>query len=215
MTVVMGFAELLMSGEAPERKGTWLRHIYEDSKRVIDIVDDLLNVSRIQSGKISFQVESIDVCEVLTDAVERLRPTSIRHQLTVDVAPSVPNLLADRNKLAQVTTNLLSNAIKYSPNGGPVTLSAGHDAPANRIVLSVTDPGIGIAQKDQERLFKTFQRIQHTETRGIRGTGLGLYIVKGLVELMGGTVWLESELSRGSTFFVGLPTEQAGAEGKG
>ena len=118
-------------------------------------------------------------------------------------------MVADRDKLVQVLVNLLSNAIKYSPKGGEVAVAARHELERGRVVVSVKDQGIGIAPEDQERLFTTFTRIRRPETEGVRGTGLGLYIVKGLVELMHGEIWLESELNKGSTFYIALPTEAA------
>ena len=120
------------------------------------------------------------------------------------IPPDVPNVVADRDKLTQVLINLLSNAIKYSSGGGSVTISARQER--ERVVLSVADQGIGIAPEDQQKLFTTFHRIHRPETQGVRGTGLGLYIVKALVEAMQGEIWLESTLNKGSTFFFSLPT---------
>jgi len=102
--------------------------------------------------------------------------------------------------------NLVSNAIKYSPGGGEVSINATSDRDNSRVVISVADQGIGIAEKDQPRLFNSFQRIERSETVSVRGNGLGLYIVKGIVERLDGTIWLESTEGQGTTFFVGLPT---------
>ncbi len=117
--------------------------------------------------------------------------------------------MADGDKLGHVLSNLLGNAVKYSPEGGQITISARHEPERERVVMAVADQGIGIAPRDKKRLFTTFHRIHRTETEGIGGTGLGLYIVKALVELMHGEVWLESKLNKGSTFFFSLPTQKA------
>ena len=115
-----------------------------------------------------------------------------------------------------MVTNLVTNAIKYSPTGGTVAIEAQWDAQDRRIVIGVADQGIGIAPEDQSSLFSTFQRIHREETQGVRGTGLGLYIVKGLLEFMGGSIWLESALDQGSTFYCAPPAaeDEMGKEGE-
>jgi len=104
-----------------------------------------------------------------------------------------------------VLLNLVSNAIKYSPGGGTVAISAYEDSARGRVVFGIADQGIGIAEKDQPGLFTSFQRIDRSETYSIRGTGLGLYIVKGIVDRMEGDIWIESVEDQGTTFFVALP----------
>ncbi|MEE8517778.1 MAG: ATP-binding protein, partial [Dehalococcoidia bacterium] len=206
MTTVMGFTELLMSRNVSvERRERWLSHIFEDSRRVINIVDDLLNVSRIQAGKATADLRTLDLRRPGLAAIEAVRSQSDRHSLLLDIPVDLPAVVADSDKLGQVLVNLLSNAIKYSPQGGPVVLSARNDPSQRRIVVSVEDEGVGIADEDQERLFTTFYRVNRTETQGVRGTGLGLFIVKSLVELMRGEVWVESAVNRGSTFSFTLP----------
>jgi PAS domain S-box-containing protein len=214
MTTVMGFTELLMNGDPPpDRRAAWLEHIYEDAERVIGIVDDLLDVSRIQSGDLSFAINPTDARTVLLEAAEKMSNASQDHLLTVDVPDDLPEVLADKNKLTQVVLNLVSNAVKYSPGGGTVAIEAHEDKARSRVVLSVADQGIGIAEKDIPRLFNSFQRIERSETVAIHGTGLGLYIVKGIVERMDGVIWLESTEDKGTTFFVALPTVSGRAQG--
>jgi two-component system sensor histidine kinase VicK len=101
----------------------------------------------------------------------------------------------------------LSNAVKYSPNGGNISIAVRNERQSNRVVISITDQGIGIGPEDRELLFTTFHRIQRPETRGIKGSGLGLYIAKEWTKAMGGEIWLKSELNKGSTFFVAVPTQ--------
>jgi len=130
-------------------------------------------------------------------------------RIVIDIKNNLPKILVDRDKFAQVIGNLLSNAVKYSPKGGRITLSAYSNPETNSVVVSVADEGIGIDHNDKESLFKTFHRIQRPETMGIRGSGLGLFIVKEWTERMGGEVWLESELNKGSTFFVSVQADNS------
>ncbi|MEX2431392.1 MAG: ATP-binding protein [Dehalococcoidia bacterium] len=206
MTTVIGFTELLLRREStPEQRKAWLEHVYDDSQRVVRIVDDLLNVSRIQSGKLPVELREVDVRDLIADAVESMKQATDIHETVVAVGPDLPLAVADADKVTQVLINLLSNAIKYSPSGGRITVSAHHDTANARLVIAVTDEGIGIAQEHQQSLFTTFQRLDREETRSIRGTGLGLYVVKSLAEMMHGSVWVESELDKGSTFYFSLP----------
>ncbi|MBI2935583.1 MAG: GAF domain-containing protein [Chloroflexi bacterium] len=210
MTTIMGFAQLLLDRDPPETiRRQWLERILKNSQRLTAIVDDLLNVSRIQSGKLVLNVESLPLREIVEEAVTTARASTDRHRFVLQIPPGLPRVEADRDKLIQVLINLLGNAVKYSPGGGLITFSARHNPERQRVVVSVADQGIGIAPQDQARLFTTFQRIRRPETAQVSGTGLGLYIVKSLVELMRGEVWLESELNKGSTFFFSLPTQPA------
>ncbi|MBI4310660.1 MAG: GAF domain-containing protein [Chloroflexi bacterium] len=206
MTAIVGFAELLRDREpAPEVRSQWLNYVISEGYRLTAIVEDMLNVSRIQSGKLAAELAPLTLREVAFKVTDAMQQTTANHRILLHVSPDLPPVMADSDKLFQVLLNLLSNAIKYSPAGGEVTVSAHYQEGASDAVLSVRDQGMGIAPEDQERLFTTFTRIRRPETEGIRGTGLGLYIVKGLVELMHGRIWMESELNKGSTFFVSLP----------
>ena len=208
MTSILGFSELLKSrNPSPEVRQSWVNAIYEESLHITTIVDDMLNVARIQSGKMHVDAEMIDVIEIVSEVGQTISDMSPEHTIDVLPADGLAPAIADRFKLAQVLTNLMENAIKYTPAGGRVTVGARHDAVAGRIVVSVTDTGIGISADDSDRLFTTFHRIRRPETDKIKGTGLGLYIVKALVELMGGEVWLESQLNVGTTFFFSLPAK--------
>ena len=127
------------------------------------------------------------------------------HNIILDFAPNVSEVKVDRNKFSQIVANLLSNAIKYSPKGGRITLRARNDYSGGRVIVSVIDEGICIGPDDKESLFNMFHRIQRPETVAIHGIGLGLYIVKEWTEAMGGQVWFESELNKGTTFYLALP----------
>lgn len=213
MTTILGFSELLLSRDpAPEVRRSWLSTIHQDSQYVTAIVDDMLNVARIQSGRMHLELESIDVLELAREVVEIEHDRSEHHRIDLLPSETIPIAVADRFKLQQVFTNLIENAIKYSPEGGSVAIEAHHEPALERVVVSVTDSGIGIAPEDVEHLFSTFHRIRRPETETIRGTGLGLYIVKALVELMGGEVWLRSRVNRGTSFYFSLPTRMPEAQ---
>ena len=207
MASLIGFIELLLQREVPDvKRRQWLGHVHRESLRLANMVDDLLNVSRIQSGKLTTNTENVHLYEVAARALAQVRPITEKHEFVVDIPQAIPDLWADRDKVGEILINLLDNAIKYSPRGGTITISA-HDEPdGERVVISVADQGMGIGPENQERLFTTFHRIPRPESAGIRGTGLGLYIVKTLVDLMQGDLWLESELDKGTTFFFALPT---------
>jgi len=206
LTSIKGFTELLLNSEtSPEKRTQWLQKISDNANRINMMVEDLLNVTKIQSGRVSVKAEPFDVSALIYEQIILVRETTGKHEFVVNISPVPPNVFADRDKLGQVIMNLLSNAVKYSPNGGRITISADPDQRAGKVVISVADQGIGISKEDQESLFNTFHRIQRPETQNIRGSGLGLYIVKEWIERMGGEVWLESELNRGSTFFISVP----------
>ncbi|MBI4336695.1 MAG: GAF domain-containing protein [Chloroflexi bacterium] len=206
---LVGFSELLLTRRLPgTSQKDFLTRIHRESLRLAGLVDDLLNVSRIQSGKIAVQLETVDLRPLVEETVEKQRYLSTRHRLVAQVPPDIPKVRADQDKLVQVVANLLSNAIKYSPQGGEVKVVVSHEPELKRVVVGVSDQGIGISEEDQAELFSKFHRILRPETVGIRGSGLGLYIVKGLVELMEGTVWMRSRVGEGSTFYFSIPTAE-------
>jgi signal transduction histidine kinase len=210
LTSVLGYADLLLHRDPPPviRK-RWLKNILDNSQRVSAMVDDLLNVSRIQSGKVSIKLERVRLSDVFEETLSLTKESTNKHKFVVDIESDLPDVFVDRDKLSHVVGNILSNAVKYSPNGGRITLSAHNDQERHRIVVSIADEGIGIGPADKDLLFTTFHRIQRPETQGIRGSGLGLYIAKEWIEAMGGEIWFESKLNKGSTFFLGIPTQDS------
>ena len=153
------------------------------------------------------KVQSVDVPDLIKARVNILEEIYKNQEITTNNEVDLPKAAADHDKLGQIISNLLDNAVKYSPDGGSITISSYLDNNTSRIVISVTDNGIGISPEDRDSLFTTFHRIQRPETEGIRGSGLGLYIVKEWIEAMKGEVWLESELDKGSTFYIGVPID--------
>ena len=212
MTTIMGFSELLLDNETLEpSQREWLGRTHQNSRALSAIVDDMLNVSRIQSGRLALDLAHLRLDVVVDEVLAGIQPDSDAHEFSVEIPAGLPMVVADREKLDQVLINLLTNAIKYSPAGGLIAVSARHEERHERIVVEVADQGMGIAPEDREHLFSTFHRIRRPETQGIRGTGLGLSIVSGLVRMMRGEVWVESELDEGSRFIFSLPTRSVEA----
>ncbi len=206
LTTLYGFSELLLTRDVPEElKREWLERIHRESGRLTEVLDDLLNITRIQSGRMVVGKGKLDLTPIMQEMSSYVSVTTSHHTLRIVAPPHLPTVVGDRDKLTQVLVNYLSNAIKYSPKGGQITLSVSEDEGKQRLVIGVADQGIGIAPEDQAQLFTTFLRVHKPETVGIRGTGLGLYVVKSLVDLMGGEVWVKSEVGKGSTFYLTLP----------
>jgi signal transduction histidine kinase len=214
MTSIKGYARLLemgASGDLSEQQRDFLRVIISNVDRMDRLVSDLLDVSRIEAGRIRLTKEQLDLGEVV-DEVMRTVETQFQTKqltLTIDVPPQLPRVWADHGRLIQVMTNLLSNAYKYTPEGGRVQVSASSPNGASaerRLVISVQDTGIGIHSDDRKQIFGKFFRSSDPQVQEVPGTGLGLAITKSLVEMHGGELWFESAEGQGSTFSFSLPT---------
>jgi signal transduction histidine kinase len=171
------------------------------------MISEMLDLDRLHSGRISLQVEPVDLVEVVTAVISSLRPTATRHDLRTRLDPGLPMVTADRDRLTQVVTNLLANAIKYSPDGGEIVVAAWGEGEDVR--LSVSDQGIGIPLEALESIFERYTRVEPAAGRTIEGTGLGLPIAKQIVELHGGQIWAESADGGGSIFHVAIPRTPA------
>ncbi|MBC5784410.1 response regulator [Ramlibacter sp. USB13] len=179
-------------------------------RQMVHLVDDLLDVSRVTTGKIVLKREPAEVREIVQVAIEASLPLmqAARHTLHLDLPPEALHVVGDRTRLAQVLTNLLNNAAKYTPDGGRITLTA--RATRRDVLLQVRDSGLGIPADMLPRVFEIFTQVKHAEERSQGGLGLGLALVKKLVEMHGGDVWAESPgLVQGSTFTVRLPLAHA------
>jgi PAS domain S-box-containing protein len=212
LTSIYGFAETLLRRDVTfgeEERRTFLGYIASESQRLTTIVDALLNVARLETGDLSLILAPTDVCEVVGEVVESVRESGPNGHRFVLELPSEPLAArADSEKLRQVFSILLDNALKYSPAGGTVTVGA--ERKRDTVEVSVADEGIGIPQVDQEQIFRKFYRGTDAEARaGAGGTGLGLFIARGLVAAMGGRIWVSSSEGEGSTFAFELPLAQA------
>jgi len=207
LTSIYGFAETLQRSDVDftdvERE-TFLRHIAAESERLIRIVDDLLSVARLEAGTLDVALEPTDLGDALRDAAAAAQGREEgRHRFSVRIEPAELAVRADREKLGQVLANLLDNAVRYSPEGGTIIVSARGRARAAEV--TVADEGIGISEPDRQRVFAKFFRSERAPAG--QGTGLGLFLVRGLVTAMGGRIWLESEEGRGSRFTFELPLD--------
>jgi two-component system sensor histidine kinase VicK len=175
-----------------------------EAERLARIVNDILLASRLDSDVVDVSLERTDAKElaqaVVAAAAAHLPPLI---ELTLEADDGLPPVEADADKLRQVLVNLVENAIKYSPDGGPVSLRL--EARDGRMRFSVRDAGLGIPASEHARIFEKFYRLDPNLTRGVGGTGLGLYICREIVRRMNGRIWVESQPGRGSTFRVELP----------
>jgi signal transduction histidine kinase len=208
LTSIMGFSQTLREwGDRPaSERDEFLGIIEQESYRLLVMINDLLDVSRMEAGrKLSMSYSLVDLREVAEHVVRFQQVVSSRHRFRLEFADAGLQVQADRDKVVQILTNLISNAIKYSPQGGEVVVSGA--AEGEEVVVQVSDQGVGMTPEDVSRLFQRYQRVDRDAIKGIRGTGLGLYLVRGLVEAHGGRVWAESTPGKGSTFHFSLPRQ--------
>ncbi|HEV3407190.1 MAG TPA: GAF domain-containing protein [Gaiellaceae bacterium] len=215
LTSIYGFAETLRRGDvsfSDEERGTFLQYIASESERLIRIVDDLLNVARLEAGALGLEIADTDVGEVVREVVARVgEEMTTEHRFAID-APEEPLYAeADRAKLSQVVSNLVDNAVKFSPRGATITIAARRRA--DTIEVRVTDEGVGIPRGDLQRIFAKFYRADTAPVSGVPGTGLGLFLVRGLLAAMGGRVWVDSRPGQGSSFVFVLPASRWPAVG--
>ena len=207
LTFIQGYTTMLtMVGSLNEQQQEYMQRILKGIGQMKDLIDDLLNLRRIEAG-VGIKSESCRLGMVLLEAVDSMRARALEKDISLRLEPSEGSysVLGDCVLLRQVMSNLIDNAIKYTSSGGTVTVGLSLNAQKKEIVLHVADDGMGIAAEDQLRLFEKFYRVKRRETTDITGTGLGLALVKSIVTRHGGRVWVDSELNQGATFFVALP----------
>jgi PAS domain S-box-containing protein len=206
LTSIKAYTEALLDMATEEQMKSFLKVIDEESDRLLFLINDLLNVSRIQSGKIKMHFTLTPPRAIVDEILNISKINSEKHKLVIEIADGLPEMMLDKEKLKEVMINLISNAIKYSPQGGDVNLRMRMDEANLRI--EVQDHGIGIAKEHQSKLFEAFYRVDSSHTAAIPGTGLGLTIVKAITEHHGGRCWFESESGKGTTFFLLIPARQ-------
>ena len=215
LTSIKGYVEALLDGgkDNPETSGRFLDIILKQSDRLNLILEDLLQLSKIESGQVQFKQEPLHLGSVVERTIAMIKPLADKkqHRLISQVAANLPLISGDEERLVQVLANLLDNAIKYTPEGGQITVAAHLMPPSrteahrNSIELTVTDTGIGIPEQDRPRVFERFYRVDKARSRELGGTGLGLAIVRHIVEGHGGQIWVEGNVPTGSRFVVRLP----------
>ncbi len=207
-TVVKQYLGLILEGyvgSVSPKQLQLIKEAYASNEEQIDIVDNILQVARIESGKIQLQAKHIDVVPLLKNVVSTFAASAEEKQQTLDISGTVDKcyVYADAAKLTMAIENLVSNAIKYTPNHGKVTLSARETT--SKVILMVQDTGRGIAPEEIPQLFQKFMRLSDAEQSGIKGTGLGLYFAKKIIDMHNGTIFVKSQRNNGSQFIIELP----------
>ncbi len=220
---IIGFTELVLDknfGELNDIQNEYLSDVHTSSKHLLSLINDILDLSKVEAGKLELQVETVCIETLLENSIVMIKEKAMKHSVKVQLeANGIPETItADERKLKQVMYNLLSNAMKFTPEGGVVKIKAqnvkingnGHknEENANKagIKVSVSDTGIGIDSKDIDRIFSPFEQVESSASRKFQGTGLGLSLTKQLVELHEGNIWVESKGDQqGSTFHFVIP----------
>jgi signal transduction histidine kinase len=177
-------------------------HIIGQTDRMKELVSDLLDVSRIEAGKLQFTMEDFEIDALIQDVIDGLQPSTDKHKIMYKSKRGI-TVYGDKYRIYQVVTNLLSNSIKYSPQGGDITIKAGKEE--KRVIVSVKDKGIGVAEDQQEKIFDRLYQAGGMQEKTYPGLGMGLYISKEIIRRHGGEIWVESKKDRGSTFYFSLP----------
>jgi signal transduction histidine kinase len=212
MNSIIGFTEMLLEGiygDLTERQVSRMIRIRDNAYRLLALIDDLLDLSNIDAGRMALHLELVGIGDAILTAAQTLEPDALAKGLTLvcDINDDLPRIEADPQRLYQIITNLLSNAIKFTHTGGVTVNCRKIDQGGQTYIqTAVTDTGIGISEANRQIIFDEFRQVDGSSTRAYGGTGMGLALTKKLVEMMGGTIWVESELNQGSTFIFLLPT---------
>jgi signal transduction histidine kinase len=212
LTIIRGYADLVLGAKnLSEQDRKNVANIGMAANQLNLLVGDMLDISRIEQGKLSFTMEPIETTSVVREIAETFIQSAKEKGLSFIIeVPELPSITVDKDRLRQVLVNVIGNAIKYTPKG-EVRVTGGLDE-ERRVSLRVSDTGLGISAEDQKKLFQKFYRVKNEETQGITGTGLGLWITKTLVEQMGGEISVESIRGTGSHFIFAFPqTSSLGA----
>jgi signal transduction histidine kinase len=210
VTAMRGYLSMLQEGsfgDIPKKMHDPLNQLQASNQQLVELVNDLLQIARAEAKTIAVNTSKVKICQITDSVLESVKP--LADQKNIPLIHTCPNhnleVMSDENRLKEIMNNLISNAIKYS-NSGTITIS--YESKDHEITTNVTDQGVGIPQKDQEKIFTRFFRVEEEAAKGIPGTGLGLFIVKQLIEKMGGKIWFTSQYGLGTTFSFSLPTSK-------
>ncbi|MCW5592701.1 MAG: HAMP domain-containing histidine kinase, partial [Burkholderiales bacterium] len=213
LNAIIGFSEALdarMFGELNDKQAEYIRDIHSSGRHLLSLINDILDLSKVEAGRMELQLSEFDATQALEAAMALVRERAARQgiRLALEPAPDLGAIRADERRLKQILLNLLSNAVKFTPPGGCVTIRARRASGA--LEVSVSDTGVGIAPEDHQAIFEEFRQVGGDATRKAEGTGLGLALTRRLVALHGGTIRVESEPGRGSTFTFTIPEASHG-----
>ncbi len=208
LNAINGFSEVLLErhfGDLNPKQEEYLQDILESGRHLLSLINDILDLSKVEAGRMELEPAHVDLRQVLEDGRTMLRERAARHgiELLLDVADGPDMVEADERKVKQILFNLLSNAVKFTPAGGRVGIQMARHGDV--VQIDVWDTGVGISAADQQRVFQEFQQVGGPSAQKAEGTGLGLALAKKLVELHGGRIWVESEIGQGSRFTFTLP----------
>jgi signal transduction histidine kinase len=211
LNAIAGYADLLLAGiggELTEQQRQYVDRVRSSQRHLLSLINDILNFTRLEAGQLAFDIGPVSLGEVVRAVVPMVEPQARAKHLHLEVlACPDDQATADRAKVEQILLNLLSNALKFTPEGGRITLGCeGHD---RTIALQVRDTGVGIAEQDLQAIFHPFVQVDRSLSSSQEGTGLGLAISSDLAEGMGGTLSVESEVGKGSTFTLVLPRAES------
>ena len=206
---IIGFSDFLLTdvdGVLTGHQREYLTDILNSGNHLLSLINDVLDLAKIESGKLDLRPVSFALSDAIEEVCSSMKPQLLEHELElrVEIAPAIDRVVLDVVRFKQILVNLLSNAVKFTPKGGSVSVAV-NPVGETRFVLSVHDTGIGIPAKDLRRIFREFEQLDSGTTRRFPGTGLGLPVTQRLVDLMGGSIGVESEIGAGSTFEVRLP----------
>ncbi len=211
LTSMIAYAEIILEyGTEKPEVTEYVYDIYQSAHHLLDLITDILDLAKVAKGKLLLHPVVFDITEI-TAVLERIfQPLTSRSGLvfTTEISDEIPVIQADKNKVKQVLMNLLSNAVKFTPVGGTIHLKVSYLPDEEQLLLSVSDTGKGMSKEDLAFIFDKFFQVDSGTTKEYRGTGLGLAITKHLIELHGGSIWVESTIGKGSTFFFTLPIQQ-------
>ncbi|WP_319507137.1 PAS domain S-box protein [uncultured Methanolobus sp.] len=207
---IIGFSDVMLdglTGELDPKHKNYVKHISNSGHHLLNLINDILDISKVEAGKMELHIDMLNMKTVIDDIIAMTQTFTSRKNISVnvDVQENMPTLRADRPKIKQIMYNLMGNAIKFTDDGGKITILT--KVKDKKVLVSIIDSGIGISIEDQKKLFKPFSQIDSSISRSYQGTGLGLALVKELIELHGGKIWVESEVGKGSNFTFELPID--------
>jgi signal transduction histidine kinase len=208
LNAIIGFSEVLgerMFGELNEKQAEYTEDILSSGRHLLSLINDILDLAKVEAGRMDLELAKFDLPMAIDNAITLVRERATRHGIKLHCAVDdrVGDIVGDERKIKQILLNLLSNAVKFTQEGGWVEVGA--SVANGSIEISVSDTGVGIAPEDQETIFEEFRQVGTDYSHKREGTGLGLTLTKKFVEMHGGTIWVESELGKGSTFTFTLP----------